>query len=85
MLHNVLQVVLLISHALHGVARLLHTQRKQCWFGRLAKSNIASACMTHLLLWGREKKPGGSRERAHARDTRAGRCSAKSQTKKLAA
>jgi hypothetical protein len=51
---------------LQGVALLLHTQHKQCWFGRLATSTIASRCMTHLLLllllWGRDKKPGGSRD-----------------------
>jgi hypothetical protein len=41
---------------------------KQCWFGSLATSTIASTCMTHmlllllLLLWGRDKKPGGRRE-----------------------
>jgi hypothetical protein len=37
---------------------------KQCWFGSLATSTIASTCMTHLLLLlqGQEKKPGGSHE-----------------------
>jgi hypothetical protein len=36
---------------------------KQCWFGSLAISTTAATCTTHLLLlWGREKKPGGSRE-----------------------
>jgi hypothetical protein len=36
---------------------------KQCWFGSLATSTIASTCMTHLLLLlllqGQEEKPGG--------------------------
>jgi hypothetical protein len=39
------------------------THNQQGRLGGLATSTIATACMTHLLLlWGRVKKPGGSRE-----------------------
>jgi hypothetical protein len=46
------------------VAQLLHTQCKQYWFEELATSIILSTCTAHLLLvllWGQDKKPGGSR------------------------
>jgi hypothetical protein len=67
---------------LHGCST--HSS-KQCWFGRLATSNIASMRTTHLLLLWVERKSQVGAVKSTCKDKQAGRCSAKGQTKKLAA
>jgi hypothetical protein len=67
---------------LHGCST--HSS-KQCWFGRLATSTIASTRTTHLLLLWVERKSQVGAVKSTCKNTRAGPGSAKGQTKKLAA
>jgi hypothetical protein len=69
---------------LHGLTR----SDRQCRFGSLATSTVVITCMTHLLLlllllWDDRRSQGGA-VKSTCKDTWAGRCSAKGQTKKLA-